>query len=78
MKPITTVPTTTLPPGCIGGNESTRICKLEDKNQQLTMNFKGFIQEIGVLKNQNRALNDTVNQLQDQVTVLTNRPCSCA
>ncbi|KAL7043563.1 hypothetical protein ACKWTF_001573 [Chironomus riparius] len=78
MNPITTVPTTTLPSGCVSGNESTRICKLEDKSQQLSSNFESFIQEIVNLKNQNIVINETVQQLQDQITVLTNRPCSCA
>ena len=63
MTEQTTTTALTLPPGCIGGNLDERVCYIEDEVQ----GFHG----------QNKNVMATLDDLQEQINELSNRPCAC-
>jgi len=74
MTSINTFPTTTpeqtLPPGCSGENLDERVCINEDKIQILTEKNDELSSEV-------KTLTTALEELQNQVLILSTRPCSC-
>ena len=72
--------TSTLPPGCSSENIYERVCKVEDKVESLeelsseVENHRTLIVEI---QDENQKLKDALEDLQNQVLILSTRPCSC-
>ena len=78
----TTVITTeqTLPPGCNGENIYERVCNVEHKVEslsELSSEVENHSSLIAEIQDENQKLKDALEELQNQVLILSTRPCSC-
>jgi len=70
----------TLPSGCSGENIYERVCKVEDKMdslEELSSEVENHSTLIAEIQDENQKLKDALEDLQNQVLILSTRPCSC-
>ena len=78
INPTTTSELTTisqtLPPGCSDENLNERVCRLEDKNEDLEQKIEDILKEKEEMREN---FESQIENLQNQIYELASRPCAC-